>query len=235
MLPRILEPEVMDTADEAVDYDSMDHSTVNRVFVNDFLAVARRGEREDHGKRSRVLDAGTGTAQIPIELCRRSDRWTVTAIDLAAEMLKVAKTNIESAGLAERIELQLVDSKRLPGDDGSFDAVMSNSIVHHIPEPIDVFAEFQRVLKPGGLLFVRDLLRPPDEATLESLVRQYAGDENERQRRMFRDSLHAALTIDEVRSILAEIGISPDSASQTTDRHWTLTAFVDRPGDEQTA
>ena len=37
MLPRTLEPEVMDTREEAVDYDSMDHSGVNRVFVDDLV------------------------------------------------------------------------------------------------------------------------------------------------------------------------------------------------------
>jgi hypothetical protein len=40
MLPRVLEPEVMDTPEEARDYDAMDHSAVNRVFVADFLAVS---------------------------------------------------------------------------------------------------------------------------------------------------------------------------------------------------
>ena len=39
MLDRILEPEVMDTAEEARDYDSMDHSTVNDLFASDFLAA----------------------------------------------------------------------------------------------------------------------------------------------------------------------------------------------------
>ena len=43
MLTRILEPEVMDSAEEARDYDAMDHGTVNRVFVADFLGFARGG------------------------------------------------------------------------------------------------------------------------------------------------------------------------------------------------
>ena len=64
MLKRVLEPEAMDTPDEAHDYDAMDHSTVNRVFVADFLSVWDGG--------TPLLDVGTGTAQIPIELCRQS-------------------------------------------------------------------------------------------------------------------------------------------------------------------
>jgi len=56
MLPRVLEPEVMDTAEEAVDYDTMDHGAVNRVFVTDFLAV--------WGQTNPILDVATGTAKI---------------------------------------------------------------------------------------------------------------------------------------------------------------------------
>lgn len=224
MLARILEPEVMDTREEAVDYDTMDHSAVNRVFVDDFLAALEQQAEDESQTPMRVLDAGTGTAQIPIELCARSTRFMVTAIDLAQEMLTVAESNVAAAGMADRIELKLVDSKQLPWGDNVFDCVMSNSIVHHIPEPIAVFRELQRVLKPGGMLFVRDLLRPSDRETLDALVLQYAGDENEHQKSMFRDSLHAALTIKEVQAILADIGIATDAVAQTTDRHWTLSA-----------
>ena len=47
-----------------------------------------------------VLDLGTGTAQIPLELCRQNPRVRVVAIDLAEEMLRLAAQNIERAGFA---------------------------------------------------------------------------------------------------------------------------------------
>ena len=78
-----------------------------------------------------------------------------------------------------------------------------------------------RVVVPGGLLFVRDLLRPPDEMTLRRLVATYAGDANAHQRQMFADSLHAALTLPEIRSLVAALGFDPTTVRQTTDRHWT--------------
>ena len=224
MLARVLEPEVMDTVEEAVDYDAMDHSTVNRVFVDDLLQVLQAADFENENRC--MLDTGTGTAQIPIEFCNRSTGWNVRAIDLAGEMLRLAEVNVRAAGLSARISLEQVDSKKLPYESGSFDAVMSNSIVHHIPEPARVFAEMFRVVKPGGLLFVRDLLRPDDRETLEELVQTYAGDENAHQRQMFRDSLGAALTVVEVRDLISELGISPDDVRQTTDRHWTLATWL---------
>ena len=85
----------------------------------------------------------------------------------------------------------------------------------------DVFAEMVRVVAAGGVLFVRDLLRPPDERTLWGLVDLHAAGANDHQRKMFADSLHAALTIEDVRDIIVALGFPPESVRQTTDRHWT--------------
>lgn len=215
MLPRVLEPVVMDTADEACDYDAMDHSGVNRVFVKDFLAV--------WNARGPILDVGTGTALIPIEFCQQSPKESVVAVDAAEHMLAVARENVRRAGLVSRITCQLVDAKRMPFPDGSFPAVMSNSIVHHIPDPRTVFAEIARVAMPGTTIFVRDLLRPADEATLRHLVKTYAEDANAHQQKMFAESLHAALNLDEVKALVAAVGHSPDLVRRTSDRHWTWT------------
>ena len=213
MLPRILEPEAMDSPEEARDYDAMDHAEVNRVFVADFL--------DAWDGNNPVLDVGAGTAQIPIELCRQSPTARVTGVDLAEHMLVVGRENVDHAGLADRIRLERCDAKRLPHTTGAFGAVISNSIVHHIPEPGDALAEMARVTAPGGALFVRDLVRPDDEATLGRLVEMYAAGANAHQRKMFADSLHAALTVAEVRDLVATLGFDPAEVRATSDRHWT--------------
>jgi hypothetical protein len=79
-----------------------------------------------------------------------------------------------------------------------------------------------RVVAPGGLLFARDLLRPESKAELQRLVELYAGDANPNQQEMFAASLHAALTLAEVRKLIAAYGIPAECAKQTTDRHWTV-------------
>src|SRR5689334_18211694 len=96
-LPRVLEPEVMDTAEEARDYDAMDHAAVNDRFCADLLAEGSVGPS--------VLDVGTGTALIPIELCRRAPSIHIVAIDLAQHMLSLAQENVMQAGFANRIML----------------------------------------------------------------------------------------------------------------------------------
>jgi ubiquinone/menaquinone biosynthesis C-methylase UbiE len=215
-LPRVLEPEVMDSAEEARDYDAMDHAAVNRAFVVDFLAFW-----DGVGP---VLDVGTGTAQIPVELCRQHAGVSVVAIDAAEHMLALGRANVEAGGLGGRIRLERCDAKAMPFRDGEFGAVISNSIVHHIPEPSAVLAEMLRVLRPGGWLFVRDLLRPDDEAALRQLVNLHAAGANDHQRRMFAESLHAALSLDELRAMVARLELPPEGVRQTTDRHWTWAA-----------
>jgi ubiquinone/menaquinone biosynthesis C-methylase UbiE len=213
MLPRVLEPEVMDSEAEARDYDTMDHSTVNRAFASDFLVHFDRD--------GPILDVGAGTAQIPIELCRQHSTLHVVAIDASPAMLRLAQANIDRAGLTDRIRVQLVDAKRLPFVDGTYAAVVSNSIVHHIPEPRSVLAEIVRVTAAGGWIFVRDLLRPEDDVAVRRLVDLHAAGANRAQRDLFEASLRAALTVDEVRSLVAEVGGDPAAVRQTTDRHWT--------------
>lgn len=224
MLPRTLEPEVMDTREEAVDYDSMNHAEVNRVFVDDLLEAANRAGFDEllAAESLRVLDVGTGTAQIPIELCRRPINCDVWAIDLAVEMLLLAEQNVREAALDGRILLEKEDAKELAYSDSDYDWVISNSIVHHIPEPSTSLAEMLRVLRPGGFFFVRDLLRPGTDNEVESIVRTYAGEENEHQQQLFRQSLHAALTVGEMRELMTSIGWPEECVSQNSDRHWTV-------------
>lgn len=228
MLARVLEPEVMDTAEEARDYDAMDHAAVNRAFCADFFAFAR-GEGRGAGEITRVLDVGVGTARIPIEMGQGVG--DILGIDLAEHMLAVGRENVSRAGLSSRITLARVDAKAMPYEDGAFSAVVSNSIVHHIPDPARALSEMWRVTGRSGLLFVRDLLRPPSAAEVERLVELHGGappvDASlaasfERQRSLFRASLHAALTLEEVAAMLAPLGISTRAVERTSDRHWTL-------------
>ncbi|MDB5349521.1 MAG: rebM 1 [Planctomycetota bacterium] len=222
MIPRVLEPEAMDTAEDAAEYDAMDHSGVNVRFVADFLA--------SHGpcRGGTILDVGTGTARIPLELCRVDPNAMVRAVDLAEHMLALGRKNVQEAGLTDRIRLEKVDAKGFPYPDRSFEAVISNSIVHHIPEPAAALAEMVRLVAPGGTLFCRDLARPESSEHLEQLVTMYAGRESASARDLLAASLHAALTLNEVRAIVSAMGFSADDVALTSDRHWTwISRFIE--------
>jgi len=218
MLIRILEPEVMDTPEDARDYDAMDHSAVNRAFVADFLLAFPNGS-------GRILDVGTGTARIPIELAKQSPHVQIVAIDLAEEMLILARKNVSEAGFGEPIRIERANGRNLEYATASFAAVVSNSIVHHIPDPFDCLAEIVRVCAPGGQIFVRDLLRPKTSEELQHLVRTYAAGANPQQRQLFSQSLHAALTLEEVQALVGRLGFGYECVRRTSDRHWTFNAW----------
>lgn len=229
MLERVLEPEVMNTADKTRDYDAMDHAAVNARFCDDFLAFAGTSGP----LRGPVVDFGTGTGLIPIALAQRAEGFPIVAIDLAEHMLAWARKNVARAGLEARITLEKVDAKGTRFGDGTFAATISNSIVHHIPEPAHALAEMWRVVAPGGVLFVRDLVRPTDLAEVERLVALYSGEPPadatlrasfEHQRTLFADSLRASLTVSEVAACVGPLGIPASAVTMTSDRHWTLSA-----------
>lgn len=220
MLERTLEPELMDDPQESQSYDEMDHSTVNQQFVSDLLACSPSLMRPG----TRVLDLGTGTAQIPIELARRNPQCLIIASDAADSMLTVAEANIAAATLSFRISLHCCDSKQLKFPDRSFDCVMSNSLIHHLADPLPAMEHMVRVLRPTGLLFVRDLMRPSSAEEVEALVAEYAGEETPFNQQLLRQSLHAALTLEEIRHLASLVGIDADSVTATSDRHWTLCA-----------
>ena len=127
-LERILEPEVMDSPKEAQEYNDMDHSAVNEMYVAELLAFAMGNvemdrELDDDSNDDEdfelgdVLDLGTGTALIPIELCRQHAGCRVMAVDLAASMLDLAVYNVEANSMTERINLAQIDAKSMGFED----------------------------------------------------------------------------------------------------------------------
>jgi ubiquinone/menaquinone biosynthesis C-methylase UbiE len=213
MLDRVLEPEVMDNWQEATAYDAMDFSAVNRDFALTAIGL--------HPHAVRVLDIGTGTAQIPIILCQEKSCYQVVGVDMAQSMLILGRRNIEAAGLLQQIRLELADGKSLPYPNWDFDVVISNSLVHHLPDPQSFFLEVARLVKPNGAILIRDLLRPDSLAEIDRIVTE-AGDYGPRQNQLFRDSLAAAFTLGEIQDLVSASGMTDYQLSQTSDRHWTL-------------
>ena len=105
-----------------------------------------------------------------------------------------------------------------------FDTAISNSLIHHLPDPAKCFAELHRMTASGGIIFVRDLVRPDSETAADALVQQYACDETPYCQRLFLESLHAALTLSEVQEIVADLGYAAETVTMTSDRHWTWAA-----------
>ncbi len=215
---RIVEQEVMDTAEAAEAYDAMAHGEVDNAFVERVLAL---GAKDGH-----FLDVGTGPAQIPILLAQRCPDIRITAIDLSEEMLNIAKRHIAAAELAARITLEHVDAKALPYPDNTFDGLISNSIVHHIHDSLRALQEMSRVVKPGGLVLIRDLVRPETPEEAQAFVDKYAAEDTPYQQKLYYDSFLAAFTIAEVNEMLEDMDLPRAVVVQSTDRHWSVERAV---------
>jgi ubiquinone/menaquinone biosynthesis C-methylase UbiE len=215
MLLRILEPELMDTQRDAEEYDAMDFTEANTKFAVDALALV--ADRQD----VQVLDVGTGTAQIPVLMLNRRPDLKMLAVDLAQEMLKVAARNVADAGHGGSCQLARMDAKALRLPSGRFDLVLCNSTAHHIPDPLVLFREIARMVKPDGAILVRDLIRPPSMDEAWAIVKRVAAGEHMRQQQLFFDSLCAALTVAEVQQIVRDAGLPRMRVEMVSDRHWS--------------
>lgn len=217
-LYRILEPEIMAGAEEAAEYDHMDFSATDRLFAERAAALARASSFAS----GPIVDLGCGNAKIPLAIATLAPGTRTYAVEMSLAMLRVAARNRAKAGMAaSRVQFIAGDAKQLPFRAGSAGLVVSNSLIHHIPEPRAVFQEAARLAGHRGAILIRDLVRPENQNALDELVEKYAAGWSALQTGLFADSLHAALTVQEVRQCLADCGIGGVKVSQITDRHWS--------------
>jgi ubiquinone/menaquinone biosynthesis C-methylase UbiE len=212
-MKRVLEPEVMDSPEEANAYDAMDHSTVNHAFARRLLELGATG---------RVLDIGCGPGHGPLQLVAMASKVSVVGVDLSQHMLTIAEEHRAVSSHGERVGFALADAKKLDYADGSFDAVCSNTILHHIPNPVEFLREAWRVCAEGGALLIRDLYRPETMAEVDALVEKHTAHEVQTARDLFHASLCAALTPDELVDIAREAGMQGCEVVIDSDRHMSL-------------
>lgn len=211
MLERTPEPELMAEADQAVAYAGADFEASHGAVID---ALVER--LPDFPAAGTVLDIGCGPGDIAIRVARRFPGVRVDGIDGAEAMLAPGRERIEREGLADRIGLYRVN---LPGEllpRPRYDAVVSNSLLHHLHEPMVLWQTVGAALPAGVPIFVADLARPVDEAAVDALVAEMR-DEPAVLQRDFRASLHAAFTVEEVRGQLGKAGL--DLAVGMLDDH----------------
>ncbi len=213
MIPRVLEPQAMETPAEAQSYAAMDHSEPNRNFVERLVDLDAGGL---------MLDIGTGPGDIPLRVCERIAGARVTGVDLSAAMLAIARARARASPHAARLGYVLADATGLPFADASLDAVFSNTILHHIPDPVPFLKEAWRVLKPRGVLLIRDLFRPASQARVEELVALHTPGADATQKQLFRQSLQAAFTPQELRVLVARLHLPGAEVMVDTDRHVSI-------------
>jgi SAM-dependent methyltransferase len=214
---RVPEPELMDDAAQARAYAAADFAEPHERFV-----ALLRERLPGLPVRGRALDLGCGPGDPTLRLARALPAWEIDALDGSAPMLALAREAAARAGLAARVRFHAARLPEAPPALAAarFDLVLSNSLLHHLPEPATLWVALRRFAAPGARAFVMDLLRPASVAEAEALVARHAAGEPEVLRRDFLLSLCAAYRPDEVRTQLAAAGLAGLACEAVSDRHW---------------
>jgi len=117
-----------------------------------------------------VLDVGCGAGLLSEALAARGAR--VTAIDLAPELIEVAKLHLLESGHVVEYLLSPVEAL-VPARSGRFDTVVCMELLEHVPDPQAIIAACARALRPGGQLFVSTLNRTPAAFALALVAAEY--------------------------------------------------------------
>jgi ubiquinone/menaquinone biosynthesis C-methylase UbiE len=145
----------------------------------------------------RVLDIGSGTGLLCIEIARAFCDLEVIGIDISSDMLSIAiKSLMEEDSFRPRVSFIKADVSRLPFEKNSFDAVVSYVSFHHWKDTASALNEIKRVLKKDGIAFIYDLRRREENLIFAPLIK------DEYMRKLFVASLRASYTPEEAELIL---------------------------------
>jgi len=144
---------------EDLGYPQPELSNVPEATVQSFAGVANPHVlgRIDEGATVLDLGCGAGTDLLIAAQMVGPDRHVI-GVDMTPGMLKLAMASAREMGIADRVELHesLIESLPLPA--AEVDIVISNGVIDLVPDKDAVFAEIDRVLKPGGRLQFADVV-----------------------------------------------------------------------------
>lgn len=214
-MKRVPEPELMDSAAQVDAYAAADFAEGNQAFA-DRVAQALAGEPSGG-----LIDLGCGPGDICRRLADLLPDWSIEGLDAGPNMLKTAERETDGTPHAGRIRYRLA---RLPDQElpsHGYQAVVSNSLLHHLPDPSALWTSIRQLAAPGAFVQVMDLDRPDDETAARSLVDAYAWKEPDVLREDFYNSLCAAWTAEEVTEQLKAAGLAL-AVDRISDRHWLV-------------
>lgn len=221
-MKRIPEPELMNEAAQALAYAQADFSEPHNLFVKLFADKFPGKSVSGH-----VLDLGCGPADVSRRFAQSFPRCYIHGIDGASSMLAIGNKMNATAGLSQRIELfeYCLPCDHLPLDE--YQVVISNSLLHHLHDPLVMWSSLHEFAASGATVFVMDLMRPDSIEQAQSMVDTYAGSEPDILRQDFFASLCAAFTPEEIRQQLETAKLDSFNVETVSDRH--LIVYGDMP------
>jgi arsenite methyltransferase len=133
-------------------------ANVPETAVGSFAGVANPWQLGRLAPGERVLDLGSGAGTDSLVAAQMvGEHGHVTGIDMTPEMLAKARAATDEMG-ATNVEFVESEAEHLPFPDATFDVVISNGVIDLVPDKEAVFAEIDRVLRPGGRLQIADVV-----------------------------------------------------------------------------
>jgi ubiquinone/menaquinone biosynthesis C-methylase UbiE len=205
--PRIVETDqgIQDEFD-VLTYDNM----MRRLRDKDWMET-------EHIIKSGILkgfafEIGPGPGYLGLEWLKKTQGTVLRSVEISPEMIKIAKRNAREYRLETRVKYTKGDAHQIPFDDNTFDAVFTNGSLHEWSQPIKVFDEIFRVLKPEGRYFISDMRRD-----MNSFVRWFMKlmVKPKEIRPGFISSINASYTADEIRSMLNQSNLKGSIVTKT--------------------
>ena len=159
-----------------------------------------------------ALEIGPGPGYLGLEWLKKTESTILLAVEISPEMTKIAERNAREYGLEGRVKYVKGDAHQIPFDDNTFDGVFTNGSLHEWSQPIRVFDEVYRVLKPGAKYFISDMRRdmnPFVKGFMKLMVKP------KEIRPGFVSSINASYTTDEIRSILDQSNLKESVVAKT--------------------
>jgi ubiquinone/menaquinone biosynthesis C-methylase UbiE len=107
----------------------------------------------------KILDVGCGFGATNLALAQRFPDSDIFGIDLSEPLLELANHVAGEADLSGRVRFEKADVQQIPYPENSFDAALNINMVHLVDQPIKMLDEIERILIPGGYLYIADLRR----------------------------------------------------------------------------
>lgn len=213
-MSRIAEAELMEDMEQARAYSLADFEEPHNRFIE---LIGEKFPQESFDRL--VLDLGCGTADICIRFANAYPMMRMHAIDGSEAMLHFARINIDTIRLHEQIRLfkRILPVENLPKE--QYTTIISNSLLHHLADPMVLWDSIRRFSTPDAPIFVMDLMRPDSTAQADAFTRRYMKNEPDVLQQDFRNSLLAAYTPAEVETQLRVAGLEQLQVEPVGDRH----------------
>jgi ubiquinone/menaquinone biosynthesis C-methylase UbiE len=216
-MERIPEPELMNEVEQARAYAKADfaepHARCIELLQHSLPNLPQSGA---------ALDLGCGSGDVTLRLARALPDWSVDGLDGSSAMLHFGYEAVEQASLSAQITLHQAYLPDGEAPRAHYDLIFSNSLLHHLANPMVLWQSVHRWAKPNTAIFIMDLMRPDCTQTVAQLVDQYAANEPEILRRDFYNSLLAAYTLDEVQMQVQQAHLNDLNVKAVSDRHFIL-------------